>query len=201
MLNVGANNPNFKSNPIRNVNIHDSQGRLIKAVFSELNPKDDGEVVRALPELWGAKAQYIDILAHTFPKEQTACSSRYFALELLEDSLDMSKKIVGLLKLKNLSNTKNQLIGLQSRPDCISLSENSRSLCGVGENCLAGVFSLSKENEINQIELHSTNDGFYKKTFGDAKIDFQEANSFFKINKDFFGKYIDYIKQKYKIDK
>jgi len=71
---------------------------------------------------------------------------------------------------------------------------------------LGEIFNSAKNAHANNVTFYSDNKGFYKKTFKDAKIklvngkNYSPSNCYFVINEKDFDKYINYCKEKYKIN-
>lgn len=207
MLNIGVNNPNFKSTPIQNVHLRNAQGGYVKAVFTELDQKniEDIEGIRNISTLW-KNADYGKTYCKHFLTSNIDNNVRYFSLEF-EHGKNLAERILGLLKLrfsKNLNTGKMDISLLQTKPEIMYTDyEQNRAIKGVGETLLSAAFVLAKNKKISRIDIVSTNDYFYYNSFKKAGLDLNEEDKMYynigdiEIHNKDFDKYIDYINKKY----
>ncbi|MEI8377056.1 MAG: hypothetical protein WCF95_00805 [bacterium] len=212
MLNVGINNPNFKSNPINNVHLRNSQGGYVKAVFAELDKKNpkDVEGIKSISNLW-KHAKYITTYCNKFLIPDLEENARYFSLELMGNGETLAEKTIGLLKLKfeNLVHMKTMHISvLQAKPDIMFKDVNqTRPIKGIGEVLMGETFKLAGNKGFGKIEISSTNDDFYYRSFKNANLSLYQEEKFYnnfdiiEVYKQNFDKYINYINKKYNPEK
>lgn len=210
MLNVGSNNISFKSNPVHNVHLRNTQGGYVKAVFSELNPKKavDIDAVKQIQNTW-KNAPQAEVFCSMF-LDNSSKGSKYYALELFDKKQNLGDKILGLLVVDSYKDNFKKifdLVAVQTKPDNKYCSlDIKRDVKGIGEVLLLESFRFAKKQKEDFLRVASSNNPFYLKSFNDAKIVFEEARmglgaSNFFIDKTNFDKYINYGRNKYKIEK
>lgn len=205
------NNIKFTSTPLYHVNLKrvgNNADGFERAIISKLNPYDkiDDSAIKNIR----------NHLIHNEMYERQHCVGTDFCEEFEDHFLDManfnaielinneelSKKIIGLVSFyKNLSG-KMRLKLLFTMPNCQNANQK-RKIKGIGEIALGNVFNQAKELNAKEITIDSSNSAvkFYEKTFKKAGINpkLQKGQSFIIKNND-FEKYLNYIKNEYKID-
>lgn len=210
MLNVGSNNISFKSNPLGNVHLRKVKNGVVQGskemVFSELSQIDkvDIQAIKEIGETWKRPDLSLPkAYSQMFLGDEVSPDIKYYAIESPHKNKKLSDKIVAFMKLNFYPEDENlELAIVQSHPDLMLQDKKERSLKGCGEILLGKTFDFAKQNKTKTVQIGSSNNAFYYKTFKDAKVDF---HSFLRGNiRDFiifdkeFDKYINYINQKYR---
>ena len=206
------NNLSFTSVPIHKVSLQKvtkrAENSYANAVFSKLDPLDSGDVValEKIKNVWGHGSRLVTSIWESFTTE-VAGQCQFNAIELKKNrSLD--EKIVGLVKsifLQDGDKKNLYLWSIITKPEFGNKNPN-RTIKGVGECMLGEIFNSAKHSNANNVTFYSDNKGFFKKTFEDAEIklvngkNYTPRNGHFVINEKDFDKYINYCKEKYKIN-
>lgn len=211
-----TNNITFGSTPLHRVNILNAvDGQLIPAVFSRLNPRDktDQIAIKEIQNFWkGADKFIMDIFTNGFDKDAIK-TQKYNAIELIGDE-SLSKKIIGLINFFS----KEDSISLSSTPKELCLNalivkpefahkSTGRGIKNIGEVLFGEIFKQSKKAKADYLNFLSEDDEFYFRTLGKAGINardnkeiFYPNNHEFTLDKKYFDKYLDYWKNKFKIN-
>jgi len=202
-----TNNLNFKSIPIHSVNIKNADNTLSKAVFSKLNPLDyiDRHAVEQIKNTWDDEYLCATELFREdfFSKNANECM--FHALEL-PGTDKLEKRILGLSE-SSFDCDKSLYLDLIFINPSQKRGSEQKKFKNLGEVLLASVFNIARKNDSSKLQFSSVNNGFYYKTFQDAKIKTVEMPlatgphkqmfSDFIIGKTQIKKYIMYCQKKF----
>ena len=199
------NNVNFTSRPIHCVNIRDADNKLVKVVFSKLDPKCgvDKAAIKKLQNSWEVPHELMKDFYAEFscPKD----GKEFNAIELPGIG-PLHKKILGVVYSKTymLHNQERMSMPLLITNPDLKHENGLRKLKGIGEIMLGEVFNRAKKTKAPELEFNSEANKFFRKFFSRAKVkitddvNYNPYNSFFHIGQEDFDKCIDWCQKKHK---
>lgn len=210
---------------------HGKKVGMEKAYLTLFNDKDniDANTVRLVQDLWVKNSKKLSdhdahlvkmetegicdnfLMFHNVHLGKNEFSSNYdiyqqrlfLAIET-EGKLPLEKRIVGLIKLRDISDNKGKIEGSFLVVNPLQMAKyKKRKLGGIGENLFAKAIQIGLNGKFSNFSWKSDNNSYYSNILKNAAITLRDLDSgngfYFSLPKKLFKSFLDYFDKKYRM--